>query len=223
MRMGYTINDLCLMPVCLVPFGGLSEIDVRPGEVIIIAPATGRYGGVAVLVALAMGATVIAAGRNAAALENLVKIHSTARLRTVRLTEDASRNTELFREAAGTSKGVDAYIDFSPPAACGSTLFPAAVGALRPFGRCALMGGMPGTIEIPYLDVMLKSLRIQGRFMYGRLHIQRMVQMMESGLLPLGKKAGIHHTEEYGLEAINDALDAAGKLTGWGRHVVLKP
>jgi D-arabinose 1-dehydrogenase-like Zn-dependent alcohol dehydrogenase len=222
--MGYRVSDLCLLPVFLVPFGGLSEVDLKPGEVVIVAPATGRYGGAAVAVALAMGATVVAAGRNTTALQTLHKIHaSTGRIRTVVLTEDSARNTELFKSAAGMTKGADVYIDFSPPAVQGSSLLCSGIGALRSFGRCVIMGGMSGDLEIPYLDVMFKSLRLQGRFMYSRHHTIQLIQMMESGLMPLGTKAGIHRTEEFGLESVDDALEAAGKLVGWGAHVVLKP
>ncbi|KAL3456382.1 isopropanol dehydrogenase [Aspergillus heterothallicus] len=222
-QLGYSINNLCLMPICLVPFGGLSEVDVKPGEVVIIAPATGRYGGAAVAVALAMGATVVAAGRNAGALESLRRIHGTGRLKTVQLTDDAERNTELFQAAAGKAGGADVYLDLSPPAIQGSSLLASGIRALRSFGRCVVMGGNSGNIEFPYLEVMFKSIRIQGRFMYDRKHVLQMIQMMESGLLPLGEKAGVTHTEEFGLEGIEGALEAAARLSGWGAHVVLKP
>ncbi|GIJ91448.1 hypothetical protein Asppvi_010413 [Aspergillus pseudoviridinutans] len=222
-KLGYSINDLCLMPVCLVPFGGLSEVNVKPGEVVIVAPATGRYGGAAVSIALAMGATVIAAGRNVAALEGLEDIHGTNRLRTVRITGDAAADTELLRAAAGKPDGADVYLDLSPPAAQGSSLLASGMRALRAFGRCVVMGGNPGNIDFPYLEIMFKSIRIQGRFMYDRQHVLQMIQMVESGLLPLGKKSGVTHTEEFGLEEIQEALEAAAKLSGWGRHVVLKP
>lgn len=223
-KLGYTVSDLCLMPVCLVPFGGLSEVDVKPGEVVIVAPATGRYGGAAVAVALAMGATVVAAGRNKNALAALESIHaSTGRLRTATLTEDASANAEAFKIAAGKPKGADVYIDFSPPAIKDGSLLVAAVKALRPFGRLVVMGGYSGEISVPYLDVMFKSIRIQGRFMYSRQHVLQLIQMTESGLLKFGGKLGIKETQEFGLESIGDALQAAGKLSGFGSHVVLKP
>ncbi|KAL4876189.1 isopropanol dehydrogenase [Aspergillus karnatakaensis] len=222
---GYTLNDLCLMPVCLVPFGGLAEVDVQPGEVVIVAPATGRYGGAAVAVALAMGATVVAAGRNAAALERLRQTHGVgnSRLRTVELTEDADANTRLFRAAAGNPHGADVYLDLSPPAVQGSFLLASGIRALRTFGRCVVMGGNSGRVDFPYLEILFRSIRIQGRFMYDRKHVLRMVRMVESGLLPLGASAGVTHTEEFGLEEINEALAAAGRLSGWGGHVVLKP
>jgi NADPH:quinone reductase-like Zn-dependent oxidoreductase len=69
--------------VCLVPFGGLYEVDIKPGEIVIAGPATGRYGGAAMNIALAIGVVVIAVGRNKATLENLEIVHSTTRLKTV--------------------------------------------------------------------------------------------------------------------------------------------
>ncbi|KAJ5887522.1 hypothetical protein N7495_007563 [Penicillium taxi] len=217
----FTLSDLAMMPVCLVPFGGLSDIDLKPGELVIVAPATGRYGGAAVAVALAMGATVVAAGRNKTALKALDEVHGhTGRLKLVALNENVAQNTEMLKAAAD---GADAYIDFSPPAAQGSSLLTSAIGALRPFGRCVIMGGMGGNIELNYLDVMFRSLRIQGRFMYERRHIIQLIKMIESGLLSLGKKIGVHQAKEFGLESIDVALEEAAKLTGWGPHVVLKP
>ncbi|PYH47033.1 putative isopropanol dehydrogenase [Aspergillus saccharolyticus JOP 1030-1] len=221
--LGYSINDLCLLPVCLVPFGGLCEVDVRPGELVIIGPATGRYGGAAVSVALAMGATVIATGRNQAALQNLEKIHETRRLKTVQLTGHGETDTESFRAAIDKPDGADVYLDLSPPAAQGSTLMACGIRALRAFGRCILMGGNAGNVDFPYLELMFKSIRIQGRFMYDRQHVQQLIQMAESGLLPLGRKAGVTQTEVFGLEQADEALEAASKLSGWGSHVVLKP
>jgi threonine dehydrogenase-like Zn-dependent dehydrogenase len=222
-KLGYSINDLCLLPVCLVPFGGLCEVDVQPGEVVIIGPATGRYGGAAVNVALAMGAVVIATGRNRAALENLEKIHGTTRLKTVQLTGHGGTDTESLRAAIDKPDGADVYLDMSPPAAQGSSLMASGIRALRAFGRCIIMGGNAGNVDFPYLEIMFKSIRIQGRFMYDRQHVQRLIQMVESGLLSLGMKAGVTRTEEFGLEQADGALEAASKLSGWGSHVVLKP
>ncbi|KIM99985.1 hypothetical protein OIDMADRAFT_126171 [Oidiodendron maius Zn] len=223
-KMGYTFSDLCLMSVCLVPFGGLSDVDVKPGEVVIVAPATGRYGGAAVATALAMGAIVVAAGRNKCALDALSKTHaSTGRLRTVTVTSDVSDNTAAFKNAANRPGGADVYIDFSPPAIDDSVLLTSAMGALRHFGRCVIMGGRNGNIDVPYLPIMLKSLRLQGRFMYSRQHVLQLIQMLESGLLQVGEGIGVKHTESYGLESIGEALQDAGKWSGWGNQTVLKP
>lgn len=56
--LGYTIEDIAYFPRPLVPYGGLVDIRLQAGETIIIAPATGSFGGAAVDAAVAMGATV---------------------------------------------------------------------------------------------------------------------------------------------------------------------
>lgn len=67
----YSITDLTVMARQLISYGGLRGINLRAGETIIIAPATGGISGAAVEVASAMGARVIAVGRNLKALEKL--------------------------------------------------------------------------------------------------------------------------------------------------------
>ncbi|KAL9592580.1 MAG: hypothetical protein Q9179_006570 [Wetmoreana sp. 5 TL-2023] len=37
-KLGYSIQDLCTLPACLVPFGGLDEIDLKAGDSVVIAP-----------------------------------------------------------------------------------------------------------------------------------------------------------------------------------------
>jgi threonine dehydrogenase-like Zn-dependent dehydrogenase len=159
----------------LVPYGGLSEIEVKPGDTVIVAPSTGRFGGGAATMALAMGATVVACGRNEKTLnhmkETFEKLHP-GRLRTVILTGDVEVDTKAIIAASGNKgKGADAYIDFSPGVAAKDgtpNYIESALAALRPRGRAAFMGGIFGKVEIPYFPIVLKSLRIQGRFMYER-------------------------------------------------------
>ena len=83
---GYEIGDLAVIFRLMVPYGGLRHIDVKAGETIIVSPATGGFGGAAVLVALAMGVRMIAMGRNVAALESIKK--RSGRIESVPLTGD---------------------------------------------------------------------------------------------------------------------------------------
>lgn len=221
---GYSMLDLSWISGCLVPYGGLREIGVIPGDVVIVAPATGRFGGAAVTVALAMGAKVIAAGRNTTSLEALASTFSnTGRLKTVKLTGDVTEDTTSLIAASGNPAGADAYIDFSPASAASSTHIVAAIAALRSFGKCALMGGISDLISIPYGLIMFKSLRLQGRYMYDRAHISQLIQMIEAGNLKLGAAAGIKNLGPYSLDQIDDALKAAGDAASWGSQVVLTP
>ncbi|KAM3086998.1 hypothetical protein ACMFMF_000929 [Clarireedia jacksonii] len=220
-ELGYTIDDLCY----LVPFGGLSDINLLPGETVIVAPATGRFGGSAVTVALAMGASVVACGRNEQTLASLREtFDASGRLRTVVLTGDQDNDTQAMVLAAGNGgKGADAYIDFSPNAAAKSTHIASAMAALRAFGKASFMGGIFGTIEINYISLMMRSLRIQGRFMYTREAVVRMIKMIEKGNLKLGISGGVKTIGKYGLDQIDEAMKIAKTETAWGKQVLLVP
>ena len=91
--LGYKIEELLAISTGLVPFGGLEEAGVGAGTTVIVAPATGKFSGAAVLVALAMGAKVIAVGRNANGLEKLKQFPGAERLTTVQLVSDAQKDT----------------------------------------------------------------------------------------------------------------------------------
>ena len=65
-------TELIGLAKLIVPFGGLQRSGLRGGDTIIINGATGYFGSGAVMLAVAMGAgRVVAAGRNATALESL--------------------------------------------------------------------------------------------------------------------------------------------------------
>ncbi|KFY41454.1 hypothetical protein V494_02991, partial [Pseudogymnoascus sp. VKM F-4513 (FW-928)] len=222
-KFGYSIPDLCWLPACLVPFGGLADVDVKVGETVIVAPATGRFGGGAVTMALAMGARVVACGRSEDTLLKLAEtFKGTGRIETVVLSGNVETDTKAMMAACGAS-GADVFIDFSPPVAKGSTHVAAAIGALRRGGRCCFMGGVMGSVEVDYSLIMWKNLRIQGRFMYEREHVVRLIKMLETGTLKLGEAAGVKTLGPYGLDAIEEALEVAEENGKWGQHVVLMP
>jgi D-arabinose 1-dehydrogenase-like Zn-dependent alcohol dehydrogenase len=216
---GYSTADLAMLNFLLVPFGGLSEIGVKPGETVIVAPATGKSGGGAVAMAVGMGATVIAAGRNKESLSNLVKTFG-PRVRSVVLSGDIDTDTKALVAAAGPA---DAYIDFSPPAAAKSSHIVSSLSALKPFGRAAFMGGIMEGVSIPYSLVMLNSLCIQGRFMYDRSHVLQLIKMLEFGNIKVGPEGGVSVAGPYGLEKIEEALKAAADAGQFGSLVVIAP
>ncbi len=220
---GYSFADLCYLSPCMVAYGGLSEIDVKAGEVVIVAPATGKFSGAAVSTALAMGATVVAAGRNQRALDALRSIYGrTGRINTVNLTGEEAKDSDTFRSLTPSGRGADAYIDFSPPQAANSTHIAAGIKAVRPYGRVALMGGIVGSISIPYGYVMHLNIRLQGRFMYDRAQILQVVRLAEMGNLRMGKDV-VETIGPYGLGEMQKALDETAERSAWGSHVVLQP
>ncbi|TVY25142.1 hypothetical protein LHYA1_G006467 [Lachnellula hyalina] len=225
-EMGYSVEDLCAIPAYLTPFGGLAEINLLPGETIIIAPATGRFGGGAVTTALAMGATVVACGRNEATLSALKKTFAhTGRIETIILAGDKETDTRAMIAASrNKGKGADAFLDFSPAAAAKSTHIAAVMAALRPFGRACFAGGIYGSVEIDYLGLMMRSLRIQGWLMYSREMVGRLIKMVEKGNLKLGEReSGMRTVGRFGLEGVEEGMEMARRERGWGKQVLLMP
>jgi len=200
-ELGYQIKELTTIGMLAVLYGGLAEIGVGAGETLIVAPATGFYGAAAVGVALALGCTAVAAGRNMGQLRKLEEIFGgTQRFKTFVLMGDVGIDTESLKKSWGLGRGADAYIDFSPPAAAGSTHITSCLGALRQGGKAVLMGGILGNIELPYSMIMFRGLRIQGQFMFERRHVERLVRLVDSSALKLGREIGMVSFKEFELE-----------------------
>ncbi|KAK6375852.1 hypothetical protein LTS17_007674 [Exophiala oligosperma] len=220
----YSPADLSYIGTVCVPLGGLLEIDVRPGDSVIVAPATGTFGGAAVPAALSLGAKVVACGRNEKMLAKMTDTFgASGRFLTVKLSGDTDRDTAAIKAAAG-GKGADRYIDFVPPQAAGSKHLLSCLGALRPHGRAALMGLVFSNVEIPYAFVMLKGIRIQGRYMFDRWQGEQAIKLVETGNLVLGDRplSGMKMIG-FKLRDIHRAIDASSEQHGWGSMVVVEP
>lgn len=183
--------------------------------------ATGQFGGAAVGVAIARGAPVIAMGRNEDTLQRLADTFgSSGRLTTVPLTGTLEGDTSALRAASPT--GFSAFLDLSPPAAATqNTYFPAALSLLQTGGRVAVMGGVGAKREIPCDLLVHNDLKIVGKFMYSRDQLRKCIRMAESGVLPLGERAGVVTKGAYGLESIGEAVEAARNEGGWGKQALL--
>ena len=225
MRFGYGHNDLCYILRLLVPFGGLGAADVRAGDSVIVAPATGSFGGAAVECALALGANVLAIGRHQNKLDDMKRAMSkrgAERLQTLELSGEIGKDAEAAMAKSLGRKGFDTYIDFSPPAAAKSPHIQVCLMALKTGGKAVLMGGITSDIMIPYPLLMSKNLQVQGRFMYERSDTERLLSIVHSGLLPLGKRGGIETVAEYKLDSWKQALEDASNKSAWGKQVVFK-
>ncbi|EPS38616.1 hypothetical protein H072_7631 [Dactylellina haptotyla CBS 200.50] len=224
-ELGYSFGDLGLIQTCCVGYGGLAKAGLKAGDTLIVAPATGRFSGATVLVALAMGVTVVAAGRRQEALDELVagmKEYASF-LKTVLLTGELVKDTESFNKAVGP-RGADSYIDLSPAAITETPVYlTAAISTLRHSGTIILMGGVLGDISLPYFPIMFKNLTVYGRFMYSRDQMIQVIKLAESGRLPLGKRCGIQGVADFGLDRFEEALDEAAKHKGWGGVVNITP
>jgi alcohol dehydrogenase len=171
-------SQLVAIGRCIIPYGGLLRGRLAAGETVIVNGATGAYGTAAVLVAVAMGAgRVIAAGRNAAALEAVARAGG-PRVTTVTLAGDVQKDASALREASsgGAHMAFDIVGQARDPK---STL--AALHGLRRRGRLVLMGSMTTDLPVPYTTLMLNSWEILGQFMYPASAYRRLLDLLRSG------------------------------------------
>ncbi|KAL6922713.1 hypothetical protein FSST1_006739 [Fusarium sambucinum] len=199
--LGYTIDDLTHLFNMTIPFGGLSDIDVQSGETVIVAPATGRYGSAAVHLALAMGAKVIAVGRNGNVLSDISSVSS--RVQTVQLSSDVEKDTRAIVAAAQGS--IEAFFDMSPAAASESSHFQSCLRALSKGARVSLMGSV-SDVKFGYMDIMVKGLTIKGTWMCKTEQTKRLIKMVETGVLPLGDRAKMGPVKTFKLSQWEEAF-----------------
>ena len=218
--LGYTVHDLAYLATTLVPYGGLRDIGLEAGETVIIAPATGPFGGAAVLCALAMGARVIALGRNLAALAKLKdKVPYSGRLHTVPLTNDPATDLAALQKYGE----LDVFFDIGPPEAAKSTHIKTCILSLRHGGRVSLMGGYLEDMPIPHRVIMRRNITLKGKWMCERNDIFAMLKLVETGMLPLGRKGGMEVTGTFPLEEWKEAWDLAAEKAGFGEYCLLCP
>jgi len=186
----------------LVPFGGLTAVALKAGEIVVINGATGSFGSAGIAVALAMGAAcVVATGRNRDVLDTLAKRFG-PRVRAVAMSGDEEQDRARILEAAPGP--IDVVLDLLPPAASPVQVRTALL-AVRPHGRIVLMGGVREDLPIPYAWLMRHCITLQGQFMYSRAAIERLVALVRAGLLQLDA-AGV---VTFALERVNEAVEHA--------------
>ena len=217
--LGYIPAELMVLPANAILYAAIRNIAVQPGERVVITPATGHYSTAAVDVAVAVGARVVAASRNAAGLAKLKKTYPGA-VEAVQLTG----NVEADGAALRAFGPVDAVVDISPPAATGAPNLAAALSSLGDGGRVALVGARgEETLPIPYVKAMLNSWTIKGSYMYSRGDVEGVIRLVEAGMMKLGKRGGHEVNGVYGLEDFSAALDKAVETAGPGSIVYIRP
>jgi len=219
-ELGYTEAELTTIGRFLVVYGGLKDIGLQAGETVVVAPATGAFGGAAVAVSLAMGASVVAMGRNG---DSLAKLESGfgGRVRTVRITGDAEKDAEELRRAGRGA--IDAVFDIAPPEAAQSTHLKSCIMAVKRSGRVSLMGGIYDDVLIPYHLLVHKDVTLKGKWMYGREEIKALIRMVETGVLKIGNLSCAKIVGEFGFEDWQKALDTASEHAGWSSSVAMRP
>ncbi|MBW4602971.1 MAG: zinc-binding dehydrogenase [Calothrix sp. FI2-JRJ7] len=124
-----------------------------------------------------MGAAkVVAVGRGTKTLDKLVHINP-QRIISVALHGDASEYGKQIQQAAGE---VDMVLNV-----LGGVKNPdltiACINALRPHGTAVFMGGVQSDIPLPYAQIMLKEITIQGTFMFPQQGPYELIRMVAAG------------------------------------------
>jgi D-arabinose 1-dehydrogenase-like Zn-dependent alcohol dehydrogenase len=216
--LGYSVADLTSLTQSLVGYGGLRGIRLQAGETVIVAPATGGYSSATVGVAVAMGAKVIAVGRNLEVLRKVKAVHGT-RVSIVQLKGSVEEDLAALQKFGS----IDAYIDISPGVASDSTHVRSCIMAVKPYGRVSLMGVIHKDIAVPYVVAVLKNLTIRGQYMYEREDARGIIKLAETGVLKLGKSGGHELVAEYPLEEFDKALETAKNNPEAGKVVLFTP
>ncbi|KAI6084058.1 alcohol dehydrogenase GroES domain-containing protein [Hypoxylon rubiginosum] len=212
-----SLKDLAFFSQLVPPYGGLRDVALTAGETVLIAPATGNFGGAAVHVALAMGARVIAMGRNEAILAEL-KVLAPGRVDTIVL----SGSVEADVANIARYGPVDVFQDWSPPMATNKAHIRAGILSVRPGGRVSFMGNVKD-FEIPYGALVYGGLSVKGTLMYTRDQALDLIKLIETGTIKLGPEAGLATNGVFKLDEWEVAFELAAKEAGAGRAVYFAP
>ncbi|APA08954.1 hypothetical protein SS1G_02792 [Sclerotinia sclerotiorum 1980 UF-70] len=215
--LGYSLGDLTILSRHLVAYGGFRGIDLKPGETVIVAPATGAFSSAAVQVASALGARVIAVGRNLSKLQKLAAANQRVEI------VQTSGNFEEDLAKIKASGPIDAYLDLSPKEANGSSYIRACLMSLRNYGRASLMGVPSNDIDIPYMMAVMNNLTIRGQYMYEREDVKGLIKLVESGLLKIGKAGGNEIVGEFSIEQWDEGLKVAVQNPEPGKMAIMYP
>ena len=205
---GFKVQDFSLLGYYLLAVSGFATAGVGAGDRLIIAPATGKYSSAAVRVALAMGSKVVATGRSVDKLKVLEKYHGAKeKLSTVVLTGDTDGDAKALKEATG-GKGADVFVDYSPTTMRGEPPYlMAGIKSLRRGGEYLLLGGAFTDIKIPYGEIMRRELRIRGKFMWEREHVDYLLRLIDTGSLKMGEEAGVlDRLKTFSMDEVEVAL-----------------
>jgi hypothetical protein len=149
------------------------------------------------------GARVVAAGRNAAALEALVKAAG-PRVAAVQLTGDVAADAGKLREAC--CGGAEIAFDMVGRAGDANATL-AALKSLRRGGRLVLMGSMTTPLTLSYGEIMRNNWEIIGQFMYPAGAYRSLLGLIRAELLDLSPIRALR----FPLAALPAAMDAAGR------------
>ena len=214
--LGYGISDLPYLSKHAIAYGGFRSINLSAGQTIIISPATGSHGGAAVQVASAMGARVIAVGRNVKALQELEE--KIPRVYPVQLTGEVKNDLKIL-SPFGT---IDAFMDFTPSSMSSPLHLKSCLAAVKPYGQGLLMGFPHGDFSLPYGMMIVKNINIKAQYMYEGEDVRGLIKLVERGQLKIGNSSGAN-VVNFTLDQYDAAISRAAEQHNWGLQVVMQP
>ncbi len=155
---------------------------------------------------------MFATGRNTALLD---KLHNLDPKRVVPIALGQRPTAEIVMEATG-GYGVDALIETLGPNAPVSTVLDS-FNALRRGGKAINIGGVADPIPLEPFPLMCLQKSYIGSLWFTTAEGQDMADMAHAGTLNLG----VFEHERFGLDQVNEALNAIEQRTGGFTNVVI--
>lgn len=224
-ELGYSISMLAAIPFYAVAAGAIIEAaDVKVAETVVVGPSGGAFGGLAVEIALAVGANVIALGRSEEKLEAMrTKLGSPPQLSYVVMTGDIETDTAAILQQTPNSSGAEVYNDWTPGELAGPAPYlSAAVRVLKRGGRVVLSGGSSANLPVPYSFVGMQDIQVKGKWMCNKKTLEQIIRMIEQARLRIGLESG-SELAEFALDQLDQATEHAKKNGGWRNYTVLLP
>ncbi|TDZ36002.1 Alcohol dehydrogenase 1 [Colletotrichum spinosum] len=223
-ELGYTPAVLQSLTMYAISAGAVIEgADIKASETIIIGPSGGTFGGLAVEIALAIGANVIALGRNEEKLAAMQKKINNPRLQYVIMTGDEEADMKAILDKTPDGEGAEVYNDWTPGELPQPLYLGAASRVLKLGGRVVLSGGtMGGLGAINYAEAVFKDLHIIAKWVCHRRTLELLLRMITQGLLRIGVESGTV-TKEFNLDQVEEAKEYAKNFGGWRHYVSMVP
>ncbi|KAL0938608.1 isopropanol dehydrogenase [Colletotrichum truncatum] len=222
--LGYTPAILQSLTMYTVAAGAIIEAaDLKAAETIVIGPSGGAFSGLAVEVALALGANVIALGRNEKKLADFKKTVNNPRLQYVVMTGDDDVDTAAILAKTPDGEGAEVFNDWTPGECSEALWLGPGSRVLKLGGRIVLSGGTPGGLgAINYAEAGFKDLLIISKWVCNRATTERLISIITQGFLKIGAESGTR-VKVYGLDKAAEAIEYAKDNGGWRHYTVMSP
>ncbi|KAF4923477.1 hypothetical protein CGCVW01_v004668 [Colletotrichum viniferum] len=205
-ELGYDAAVLQSLTMYAISAGAIIEaVDLKPAETIVIGPSGGTFGGLAVEIALALGANVIALGRNNEKLAAMQKTINHPRLQYVVMSGDDEVDRKAIIEKTPDAAGAEVYNDWTPGELPGLLYLSAASQVLKCEGQA-----------------VYKDLQILAKWVCHRKTLEQLINMITQGQLKIGAESGTI-TKSFTLDEVEEAKEYAKRYGGWRHYAVMSP